>query len=127
MDQEKTDLAAGSQLDANRHRVRPHGARRVDISPNVDRPAEGFQLRNEVEIPHIPGMKNERRMMPVEKGEEVGMRLPMGIGDHGNDAVPGFRQFNRSGLVPAASDGQFKALFEITLCALLDALCCASQ
>ncbi len=49
--------------DMQGHEIRPGRTHRIDISPDEYRLANRLQLLDEIEIPHISGVKNKRRPM----------------------------------------------------------------
>jgi hypothetical protein len=99
MEQQKVKTTGSLQTDTEEHRLRPHGTGRIGVSPNVDRLADPFQFRNEIEISHVSCMENERRTIAFEDREQVGVGFAMRIGENPNDNVLGIRQFNHSGAV----------------------------
>ena len=59
MYEEQIKLNRHPQSDAEGHGVRPLGACRVDVSPNVDCLADRFQFCNKIEISNISRMENK--------------------------------------------------------------------
>ncbi len=97
MDQEKIDLVSRSQLDTNRHGVRPVEARRVGVSPDVDRLADCFQFCDQIKVSDVSGVENQGGMKLLKNGEEAGMRLSVRVGENRDDPVLDIAQVDRSG------------------------------
>ena len=68
------------------HRLGPGGSLRVDVPSHKDRPGDGVQCGEQVGVPHIPCMEDERGLMIGKERKEGGMRPAVRVGHNSNPA-----------------------------------------
>ena len=76
-----------TEPDAKRQSVRPCGACRIHISPDVDRRAYFLQFLKQLRSPDIPRVENEPGTALFEDGKQGRMGPPVGIGKNGNKVM----------------------------------------
>jgi hypothetical protein len=100
-----------TEPDAKRQSVRPCGACRIHISPDVNRRAYFLQFLKQLRSPDIPCVENEPGTVLLEDGKQSGMGPPVGIGKDGNKVMSRIGQFDGPGNVSLVHLGDFLNTF----------------
>ena len=100
-----------TEPDAKRQRVRPCGACRIYISPDVNRRAYFLQFLKQLRSTDIPCVEDELGMVLLEDRKQGGIGLPVRIGKDGNKVMSRIGQFDGPGNVSLGHLGDFLNTF----------------